>query len=90
MALRELQGVPIYGDAYLQRPNIDRDQVQPGDILIFRYPDGTYHVALVLDVKEPVPGKLMVYFVEYNYHRCEKSYRTLPVIDESIIGVMRL
>lgn len=88
LALRELQGIDIRGDAWTQRPNVETQYVRPGDVLLMRYPKSD-HVALVLDVTEPTRDHLYVSIVEYNYHHCQKSYRTLSLDDESIRGVLR-
>lgn len=55
--------------------------------MVFSYPT-TDHVALVLDVISK-PGAAFLSIVEYNYHHCQKSYRTIPVDDPAIRGILR-
>lgn len=88
-ALRTIQGVDLpRGNANRLKPNLPTNELEAGDVLIFRYPQNrppyNGHVALTLS-RSSTTARV----VEYNYHHCQKSYRTVSLNDKTVLGVYR-
>lgn len=93
LALRELKGVYIRGDAVTLKPNVPLNAAIKGDVLLLRY-GKVSHAALITDIIDVVPheppyDRVVTGFVidEYNYIPCAESVRTIGL--ENVVGVYR-
>ena len=78
------KGIPISGDAIDQIPN-HYGVPEKGDVVIWRYPDGTGHVSLIMAVEG---SKLTV--DEGNWRPCVRTQREVVWAgNEDIVGFIR-
>lgn len=92
MWLRESMGIQIKGDAWTIRPNIPKNSLTEGDVLLFNYGGkGKDHAALILSFegKQQIGNAYAPEFInviEANYDRCEVGTRKVRWDDPSIKG----
>jgi hypothetical protein len=80
--LREVWGINIKGNANTIVANRPMSDVTLGDVIIFKYPSGVHHVALIIGYSDA--GGWLV--VETNYEPGKETRRNVPTFDPAILG----
>ncbi len=88
--LRTVLGVNIHGNADTILPNIPKQYVEAGDVVLFHYAKED-HVALIVDVIQAQPSRPEIYVTiqESNFHTCTPDTRTISLDDLTIRGLYR-
>lgn len=93
--LREVVGIDVRGDAWTIVPNVRRENLVEGDVLLFDYGGkGKDHAAVIVSFEGEVDlgyatAPEFIYIFETNYKKCTPGYRKVRWDDPSIKGGLR-